>query len=295
MKNMKNKTKDRITVISFLLIPVLLLIVFSYYPLFKLFQISITDWNGLSKDFNYVGLKNYKDVFEQKELFTVFTNNAAYIMTALVQQFAGLFLAIILNSNLRKKNMFRAIIFMPYIINGVAVAFMFNYMYDFTNSPINVLLNTLGLGEYAVRFLSANYSSNFALSFISFWRYTGFTMVIYIAALQSIPNDIYEAARVDGAGFAQTVRFVTLPNIKNMFSISLLLSVNGALQAYFEPFMITKGGPNGRTDTFITKSLALAFDYKKYGKAAVMGILLLAMIIIIVLIQKIFLKEGKKE
>lgn len=292
MINIKNKTKDRITVISFLLVPVILLVLFSYYPLYKLFQISFSDWNGLSKDFNYVGIKNYKEVFGQKELFTVFSNNAAYIITALIQQFVGLFLAIILNSNLRKKNMFRAIIFMPYIINGVAVAFMFNYMYDFTNSPINVLLNNIGLGDYVIRFLSADYSSNFSLSFISFWRYVGFTMVIYIAALQSIPNEIYEAARVDGAGFSQTVRFVTLPNIKSMFKISLLLSVNGAFQAYFEPFMITKGGPNGRTDTFITKSLALAFDYRKYGKAAVMGILLLAMIILIVLVQKIFLREG---
>lgn len=291
----KTKVKDRITVIGFLLVPVILLLLFSYYPLMKLFQLSFSDWNGLSKDFNYVGFKNFKDVLGQKELFEVFANNAAYIITAVIQQFVGLFLAILLNSNLKKKNMFRSVIFMPYIINGVAVAFMFNYMYDYTNSPINVILRTIGMGSHQIHFLSASYFSNFALAFISFWKYTGFTMVIFIAALQSIPSEIYEAARVDGAGFRQTVRYITFPNIKGMMEISLLLSINGAMQAYFEPFMITKGGPNGRTDTFITKSLALAFNYTKYGKAAVMGIILLFLILLIVAVQMLLLKGDKKK
>lgn len=291
----KTKVKDRITVIGFLLVPVILLLLFSYYPLMKLFQLSFTDWNGLAKDFKYVGFKNFKDVVGQKELFEVFANNAAYIVTAVIQQFVGLFLAILLNSNLKKKNMFRSVIFMPYIINGVAVAFMFNYMYDYTNSPINMIIRALGFENHQIHFLTASYFSNFALAFISFWKYVGFTMVIFIAALQSIPGEIYEAARVDGAGFSQTVRYITFPNIKGMVEISLLLSINGALQAYFEPFMITKGGPNGRTDTFITKSLALAFDYKKYGKAAVMGIILLVMILLIVAVQRLMLRGSRKE
>lgn len=288
---MKNKTKDRITIIGFLVIPVVLLILFSYYPLIKLFQISFTDWNGLSPEMNFVGLKSYIEVLSQKELFLVFQNNMAYVITAIIQQFFGLFLAILLDSNLKMKKTFRAIIFMPYIINGVAVAFMFNYMYDFTNSPINVILKAFGLENHTIHFISTKYSSNFALSFISFWKYVGYTMVIFLAALQSISKEVYEAARVDGAGFFPMIRYITFPNVKNMFQISILLSVNGALQAYFEPFLITRGGPNGRTDTFITKSLYLAFEYNKFGKAAVMGVILLFIIIAIVFIQKLFLKE----
>ncbi len=286
---MKSKD-DRIIIVCFLIIPIISLILFSYYPLIKLVQISFTSWNGMSPKMEYVGLENYQAVFSQKELFTVFGNNMAYVVTAVLQQFVGLFLAILLNSNIKIKKTFRAILFMPYIINGVAVAFMFNYMYDFLNSPINMVLNSIGLEP--IHFFSDRYSSNFALAFISFWKYVGFTMVIYLAALQSISNEIYEAARVDGASFIQTIRFITFPNIKKVFQISLLLSFNGALQVYFEPFLITKGGPNGRTATFITKSLNLAFDYGKYGKAAAMGVILLVIIIIIVLIQKMFLKEG---
>lgn len=289
---MKNNTKDRVTVFAFLCIPVILLLLFSYYPIFKLIELSFSDWNGLSATYNRVGLQNYKDIFSEPEIFKVFGNNMAYIIVAIIQQFAGLFLAILLDSNLRGRNGFRAVLFMPYIINGVAVAFMFNYMYDFTNGPINTILNSIGLGEYAVKWISTSYFSNFSLAFISFWKYVGFTMVIFLAALQSIPREIYEAARVDGAGFFKTVRFITFPNIKNMVSISLLLAINGALQAYFEPFLITKGGPDGRTDTFITKSLSMAFEYQKFGKAAAMGIILIFIIVGVVILQRAFLKDG---
>ena len=290
---MKSKTKDRIYIICFLLIPVTLLVLFSYYPLLKLIQLSFTDWNGMSRDLNYIGVKNYKDIFSQKELFQTFTNNMAYVITALIQQVAGLFLAILLNSNIKLKTTFRAILFMPYIINGVAVAFMFNYLYDYSNSPINFVLNLLGIES--IHFISNSYFTNFALSFISFWKYVGWTMVIYIAALQSISSEVYEAARIDGAGFFQTVRYITLPNIKNMLEVSLLLSLNGALQVYFEPFLITKGGPNGRTATFISKSLELAYSYSKYGKAAAMGVILLMIILVLVATQNLVLNRGEKD
>ena len=216
---MRAKTKDQITIITFLLIPTVLLAIFSYYPLAKLFQLSITDWDGLSPTLNYVGISNYKEIFRQKELFSVFLNNMAYVLMALIQQFAGLLLAILLDSNLKGKNAFRGIIFMPYIINGVAIAFMFNYMYDFTNSPINVFLKFIGLGDMTIHFISTEYTSNLWLAFISFWRYVGYTMVIYLAALQSIPREIYEAARVDGANFFQIVKNITFPNIKTMFKL----------------------------------------------------------------------------
>lgn len=290
---MKTKHKERLFLFCFLVIPVILLAIFSYYPLAKLFQLSVSDWDGMSSTINYVGLQNFKEIFGQKELFTVFINNGAYIIVALIQQFVGLFLAILLDSNLKAKKTFRAIVFMPYIINAVAIAFIFNYMYDFTNSPINALLSYLGLEQYAVRFLGTHYSSNFYLAFISFWRYVGYTMVIYLAALQSVPREIYEAARVDGATFFQIIGRITLPNIKTMFQISLILSINGALQAYFEPFLLTKGGPNGRTDTFITKTLSLAFDYNKFGKAAAMGVILLLIILLLVGIQKTIFKEKE--
>ncbi len=290
---MNAKNKDRLIIAAFLVIPLLLLLVFSYYPIVKLFQLSVSDWNGMTTEINYVGMKNFKDIFTQKEFFAVFLNNMAYIITAVAQQIVGLLLAILLDSNLKGKKGFRGLIFMPYIINGIAIAFMFNYMYDFEKSPVNTFLRSVGLGHLMIHFLGADYASNFSLSFISFWRYVGYTMVIFLAALQSIPKDIYEAARVDGANFYQLITKITLPNMKTMIQISLILSINGALQAYFEPFILTKGGPSGRTDTFITKTLSLAFDYNKFGKAAAMGVILLFIILAIVAVQQVVFKEKE--
>ena len=278
----KEVLKEYFLVGGFLIIPLVLLALFSYFPIIKLFEISFTDWNGLSAVANNVGLANYKEVFGSGEVFKPFVNNMAYVITALVQQIFGLLFAILLDSNLKKRNFFRTSVFLPYIINGVAIAFIFNYMFDFNNNPINEFLRYIGLGDHAVRFLGPNYFSNFSLAFISFWKYVGFTMVIYLSALQTVPRDVYEAARVDGANFWQTVRYITIPGVKKMVSISIILSMNGALQAYFEPFLITKGGPNDRTQTFVTKTLEVAFNFQKFGKAAVMSITLLAIILIVV-------------
>ncbi|WP_424685779.1 carbohydrate ABC transporter permease [Enterococcus sp.] len=293
-KKIKRETwKDYGLVGLFLAIPICLLLLFSYFPIVKLFEISFTDWNGLSAVANNVGLANYREVFGSGEVFKPFVNNLAYIITALVQQVFGLVFAILLDSNLKKRSFFRTSIFLPYIINGVAIAFIFNYMFDFNNNPINEFLRYIGLGDSAVRFLGTSYFSNFSLAFISFWKYVGFTMVIYLSALQTIPHDVYEAARVDGANFWQTIRYITIPGVKKMVGISIILSMNGALQAYFEPFLITKGGPNDRTQTFVTKTLEVAFNFQKFGKAAVMSITLLVIILIVVGITQ-FLSRKKE-
>ncbi|MBC8062706.1 MAG: sugar ABC transporter permease [Clostridiaceae bacterium] len=281
-----------ILVFFFLVIPVVLMMLLSYYPAFKLLQLSLTDWNGLSKTYHYVGFNNFKEIFGQPELMKVFTNNGAYVIVMLIQQVVGLYFAIVLNSKIRAKNFFKSFIFMPYILNGVAIAFMFSFMYDFQNGPVNLILNNLGLGKYAIHFLSENYSTNFSLAFIGFWKYVGLTMVLYLAALQSISTELYEASKLDGANFFQNIIYITIPNIKRMISISLILGFNGAMQAYFEAFVITKGGPNGVTDTFITKTLYIAFTNNKFGKASAMGVILVFIIVVIVCIQRIFLRED---
>lgn len=293
-KKIKKETwKDYGLVCIFLVVPIILLLLFSYFPIAKLFEISFTDWNGLSSVANNVGLANYKEVFSSSDVFKPFINNMAYVVTALVQQIFGLVFAILLDSNLKKRSFFRTSIFLPYIINGVAIAFIFNYMFDFNNNPINEFLRYIGRENDTIRFLGTSYLSNFSLAFISFWKYVGFTMVIYLSALQTIPHEVYEAARVDGANFLQTVRYITIPGVRKMVGISIILSMNGALQAYFEPFLITKGGPNDRTQTFVTKTLEVAFNFQKFGKAAVMSITLLVIILIVVGITQLI--SRKKE
>ena len=281
MKNSVGKIKDKektLFIFAFLAVPFVLLAMFSFYPAGKLVQLSLTDWKGIG-DFNYIGLQNYKDLFHNRDLLQVFMNVSAYIVMMFIQLFTSLFLAIVLNGGLKCTRFFRSMIFLPYMLNGVAVAFMFNIMFDFEKGPFNVILNALGLGQFAVHWISESYFTNYSLGLIALWRYTGFNMVIFLGGLQSVSNEMYEAANIDGATFMQKVRFITLPSIRTTFEINLLLGFNGALQAYFEPFVITKGGPNGITDTFITKSLKYAFEFQNFGMASALAVLLVLMIL----------------
>lgn len=284
------KRDKTLFIITFLAVPFILLALFSLYPAGKLLELSFSNWKGLG-DYDYIGFKNYINLFKSGELFQIFANVSAYIVVMFVKLFLALFLAVVLNGNIRGRNFFKSCIFLPYMLNGVAVAFMFNIMFDFEKGPLNVLLSALGLGEYAVHWISASYMTNYSLGLIALWRYTGLNMVIFLGGLQSISPELYEAASLDGATFMQKVRYITLPSIRTTFEITLLLGFNGALQAYFEPFIITKGGPNGITETFITKSLKYAFDFQNFGMASALAVVLILMILLVMGCSKLLTRK----
>lgn len=287
------RREEKRTSFLFLLIPTLILLVFTYYPAARLLELSFSDWNGMSQHYNYIGFKNYLKIFQDKSVIRAFANTLAYVGIAIIQTFLGLYFAIILTTNLKGRKIFRSLFFIPYVLNGVAVSYMFNYMYNFETNPINVLLCKLGLEQYCIHWLSTSYFSNICLAFIGLWRFTGYGMVLFIGALQSIPKSHMEAAELDGAGFWQKVRYMVIPEIRSVIGISLFLNLNGALQAYDQAFVITKGGPSGATETFVTSSIKAAYDYSKYGKASAMGIVILVVVIIVEIVQhKLVEKED---
>ncbi|HEY5560344.1 MAG TPA: sugar ABC transporter permease [Clostridiaceae bacterium] len=291
---MSYKKQKTMIIVIFLFIPLILLATFSYFPALRLIQFSFTDWDGLGGSLHYIGFKNYIEALTTPKLWLTFQNNLAYIGVAIIQTFLGLYLAIIVNSKIKGKNFFRASLFMPYILNGVAIAFMFSFFYDYTNGPINIVLRYLTHGKFAIRFLSENYSTNISLGMIGMWRYTGGAMVIFIGALQSVSTDFFEAAELDGANFWHKVRYIIVPNLKIIIQLNLFLAVNGGLQAFFEPFVLTKGGPAGRTDTFVTSTYYTAFQFSNFGKASSMGVLLMIIIILVLVIQR-FALRGRED
>ncbi len=285
-KRMSFKQQNIGFYLLFLFVPIILLLLFSYYPALKLLQQSFfVDWNGLSAQ-TKLGIGNYTSLFSDPQTLETLENNGAHIIVMLVGLVISFYFAVVLNTNLKFKNFFKSLLFLPYILNGVAIAFMFNYMYDFQASPVNILLTSLGLGKYAIHFLSNGYSINFALAFIGFWRFAGCNIVIFYGALQSIPMQLYDAANMDGANFLQIIRYIIIPNMTRIFEIELFLGFNGALQVWFEPYIMTHGGPAGRSATFVTSTLDIAFKYSNFGKASAMGIMLLVLIMTIILIQR---------
>lgn len=286
-RSSKENSEKRLIICAFLLIPVIMLILFTYYPFFSLIRMSFSDWNGFSPHMKFIGLDNYKQAFASSEVWFALKNNLAYLIINILQNIVGFYFAIVLNMKIRGRNFYRSVLFMPYIMNGIAVAFMFNYLFDYTNGPLNLLLNYVNLP--AVHWFPANYLINFSLASIGFWQYMGYGMVIYLTGLQSIPKELFEAASIDGANGAQLVRHIILPNMKTIIELNFFLGINGSLQAYFLPFIITHGGPYGLSDTVMSKALTIAFTFGNYGKSAAMSMILLLIVFIVIGVQHKFM------
>ncbi len=286
MFNLNYKTQKYIILITFLLVPLTLLMTFSYYPAVNLFYISFTSWDGLDAHKHWIGLANYIELLSSPDIFKVFSHNLAYFIVGISQNIAALLFAIILNTKLKGRYFFRVILFLPFIINSVAVAFMFGYMYDSQHGAFNMIIQSLGLGNYTQRWLGNEHIVNYSLAFVNMWKYMGFNMVIYLAGIQSIPDDLYEAAKIDGATSFQTIRFITIPNLKKIIELSMFLILIGALEAFDLPFILTKGGPLGASETFVTKTIDTAFQFSNFGLASAMGVILMVIVIILITIQK---------
>jgi len=292
MNGISYKTQKIIIVFGFLIIPVVLLSTFTYYPAVKMMYLSFTSWDGYSDAASWIGFDNYKEIFTNSELFGVFAHHLPYVLVGIVQNAAAIVFAVILNSKLRGRNGFRVILFLPFIMNAVAVAFMFQYVFDTQNGSLNVLLNFIGIGK--ISWLGNQSLVNFSLALIGFWKFMGYNMVIYLGALQAISGDMYEAAKIDGANRFQTLWHLTLPNLTKIIQLNMFLTVSGALGVFDLPFVLTKGGPAGASETFLFKTVETAFQFNNFGLASAMSIVLLVMTVLILGVQNLVI-NGRGE
>jgi raffinose/stachyose/melibiose transport system permease protein len=292
MNRLSYKAQQRGVIFIFLFFPVLLLATFTYYPAVTLVYNSFTSWDGISKK-AWVGLENYKQLFRDPSYYSILHHNLAYLVVGFMQIIIALYFAVILNTKLRGRNFFKTILFMPYIINSIAVAFMMNYVFDNQVGAINSFLRNIGLGNVTINWLGNPKYVNYTMAFMSMWKYMGFMMLIFLGALQSISSEIYEAANIDGASSFKVFWYITLPGIWKVFQLVLFLNLSGALAAFEFAFAIYPGGsPMEMSDTFVTKTINTAFKYNDYGMASTMGIVLMVITAVLVLIQnKIFTRR----
>lgn len=279
-------------ILSFVIVPVTLLLVFTYYPAAKLVYYSFTNYDGLTRTPEFVGLYNWKKLFSRSELWTTLSHSLYYIIGGCVQNVLALLFAIILNDKrVMGRKVFRGIIFLPFILNGTSVSFMFRYFYNFDKGPLNIALRALGLDP--VSWLGNESIVNWALAFVCLWRFTGYIMVIYLAALQSIPAEHYEAATIDGANSRQKLIFVTLPQIKTIIGLQMFLNISGAINIFDIPFVITRGGPNGASQTLAIQAIDYAFTHKNYGIASAYSLFCTVTIIVLYVLQnKVFFRKD---
>ena len=297
MSKLNKKRKQFI--IGSLIIPLLLLIGFVMIPAFDLLRMSFTDWDGYSLKSNFVGIQNYIDMFKNPDLWLSLKNNAVYFVIHLLMIFVELAFAVLLTSKLRAAKFYKTMVFMPYIINGVAIAYAFSYFFSPINGAFDAILTGLNLEGWIRSWLSDPKIVNYVLAFVSLWRFSGYHIILFMAGLQSLPKDVEEAARVDGANTWQLFKYVQIPSIMLMVDFVLFDNIRGALQVFDIPFVMTAGGPGYASSTFTLYTIKTAFTFSDFGLASTMAMAIMFMIIVIYIIQNkvihgIILKEGKK-
>ena len=294
-----NKKRKQFIIVA-LIVPVILLIAFVVIPAMDLLRMSFTDWDGFSGESNVIGWDNYTAMFKNKDLWLSLKNNAVYFTVHLFMIAAELAFAVLLTGKLRGAKFYKTMVFMPYIINGVAIAYAFSYFFSPINGAFDAILKALNLEVLIRSWLSDPKIVNYVLSFVSVWRFSGYHVILFMAALQSIPQDVEEAARVDGANVWQLFRYIQIPAIMIMVDFVLFDNIRGALQVFDIPFVMTAGGPGYTSSTFTLYTIKTAFTFSNFGLASTMAVAIMAMIVIVYIIQNkiihgIILKDRRRQ
>lgn len=281
--NNKITKKERQIILLFLFFPIVLLITFGILPIIELINYSFTSWDGISPTKEYIGFNNYIKVLTEPEYIDTFKNNLYYFISGLLQIIIGLIFAIILSLKVKGKGFFKAIFVFPMLISGVAISMMFRLFFE-PNGTFDFILTILGFENNIKYWIGDPDIVNITLAFISLWRHTGMSFIIYYGAIQSIPIEYYKIADIEGANILQKIRYVIMPNISRVLKINFSLLIIGSISAFEIPMIMTNGS-NG-TKTFLLQTMKTAFENRMYGLAASMGVILTIAIIIVVYIQR---------
>lgn len=277
------KVNQRLCIITFMLVPLLLLIVFTYIPFAKMVQFSFFDMKYIGER-EFVGLENYIEVFTRKDCFGALKLSLYYFAASFIQLGLALYFATILSFKTKGAGVFKGFMFFPYLVCGIAVGFIFKFFYT-RGFVLDTVLQWCGFQlDNLPYWLKDTKINNISIAATSIWRYMGQNMVLFIGAIMSVDSSLYEAAAIDGANSWQKFRYIILPSIKTIIVLNMILSISGSLSVFEPPYVITKG--NFGTGTYFVIMDKLAHESQKVGLASAMAIVLLILIMIVTFIQK---------
>jgi raffinose/stachyose/melibiose transport system permease protein len=244
-------------------------------PVVLNFGYALTNWNAIKltgETAKYIGLKNFRKIFQDPELFQVIVRTIWYaFVTTIFKNLLGFALALVLDRGLKSRQTLRAIFFLPSMLSPLIIGLIFGSLL-MTDGFVNQFLTLIGLGKLATPWLTTSSTAlNSAMS-VDIWKQTGFNMVIYLAGLQLIDANYYEAASLDGAGYFQKLVYITIPRMIPSIIINLLLDMSQGLKTFDIIYVLTGGGPNGKTE-LINTMVYKQFGQKLYGMSAAYGVI----------------------
>lgn len=283
---LKLKSKYNLTTFVFLLPWIITFIIFSLYPIIFSFGISFTNYTGLSPEINFVGLKNYLSLFKDKIFLKAMRNTFVFVIgTIPFTTVISILLAVLINSKMvRFKGIFKAGFFLPSVMSMVVISTIWRYIYS-ADGILNYLLQTVGI-EKNTGWLASPDTALLSIMIMNVWAAIGYYTIIFLAGLQSIPEELYESASIDGASSSDKFFKITLPLIKPTLFFVIAINTIRSFQIFTEIFTMTGGGPLNSTQTIVHYLYMTGFRQFRMGYASAMAYILVIIILIITLIQQ---------
>lgn len=257
------------------------------------FYLTFHEWNALEPETPYVGLRNYQDMIADESFRGAIVNT--FYFTAVSVPFTmaiGLLIALLLNLPLRARGVLRTLYFLPVVTPFVVVAIIWKWLYNGDFGLFNYYLLKTHLIQEPLLWLADQDLAMPAVILMSIWSGVGFSMVIYLAAMQAIPEELYEAARVDGASALSRLLYVTIPMLRPTTLFLAVIGIIGAFQVFTQIFVMTSGGPAEKTTTVVYFIYLAAFKFYEFGYASTLSFGLLAILLVFTIIQLRIYRRG---
>jgi multiple sugar transport system permease protein len=290
----RESVREALVGYAFVLLPIASFLIFFMYPLGYAAYISFFDWGALGK-IESVGLGNYRDLFDDFLFGKALKNTLRYTLIVVPTQVAlGLLLAVIVNNALRFRTFFRAAFYFPAIAGSIAITAVASYILS-ADGLLNAGIGAITGSTYDHSWFGDSGTALESIMALNIWTTSGTMMLFYLASLQSIPTDVYEAAAIDGAGAWRTFWKVTFPLLKPGHFFVLTVSLIGALQVFDQAFFVSGGGggPNYSTMTIVLYLYNTAIEGVRFGYASAIGIVLFAIIATLTLIQRLIFGRAE--
>uniref|UniRef100_UPI00313E388B carbohydrate ABC transporter permease n=1 Tax=Bacillus sp. OTU2372 TaxID=3043858 RepID=UPI00313E388B len=267
---------------------------FIVYPFLMGIKISFTNWDGFSQTYDYVGFNQYTRLLKDPDTWLVVGNTLIFgIGSTIFQNILGLLYALLLNQSIKARAITRTIVYLPVIISPLIMGYIWYFFFAYQGGALNDLLQFIGLDK--INALADPNMNKWIIVFVNTYQFVGVAMIIYLAGLQSISKEYYEAAQIDGASSFQQFKNITLPLLMPSITINMVLNIIGGLKLFDVIISLTGGGPGNASQSMSTFMYDLYFNRQDAGYAATEGVLMAVIILIISLATLIFFKRKEVE
>lgn len=275
----------------FLMPALIVLVIFFFIPFFQTFALSFMDYSNSIYQAQFAGFENYIKLFHSPVFYKVLLNTFIYLIVAVpILAIVPLFLAVLLNRQIRGLTLYKILIYLPVIVSIVVAAIAFKWLYA-DEGILNFIVTTLGLSK--IGWLTDPNWALYSVIIVTIWKGIGYYMMIYLAALMSVPKELYEACEIDGAGFFRKHLTVTIPHIMPTIALVTTISAISAMKVFAEIYVMTKGGPLNSSKTIVYYIYERAFENLDLGFASAMAVVLLVIVLALSLVNILFFEKNR--